>query len=134
MKHQKFMLISAVFALLAGSALAQAQQTFTADINFKFMAGTRAMAPAKYNIARQMNGEITIRDVTGKASDAAGKSGAVLTSITSLGRHDTDKMPELVFDVLADGPHLSEVWFPGVDGALVLATKEPHKHQVLQVK
>ena len=134
MKHQKFTLMVALFALLAGSALAQAQQTFAADINFKFMAGTRAMAPAKYNIARDSNGAITIRDVTGKASDAAWKSGSVLVVITSLGRHDTGQMPELVFDLLPDGPHLSEVWFPGSDGSLVLATKEPHKHQVLQVK
>ena len=104
MKHQKFTLMVAVFALLAGSALAQAQQSFAADINFKFMAGTRAMAPAKYNIARDTSGAITVRDVTGQASDAAGKSGAVLAAITALGRHDNDQFPELVFDVLPDGP------------------------------
>jgi hypothetical protein len=134
MKHYRLTFVLAAVALLAGTGLAQAQQKFVADIGFKFMAGTRAMAPAKYNIAQSASGEITIRDVTGKASDAAGKSGVVLMAITSLGRHVVNESPELVFDQLPDGPHLSEVWFPGVDGVLVLATKEPHKHQVLQVK
>ncbi len=134
MKHQKFTLMLAVFALLVGSTLAQAQQKFVADIGFKFVAGTRAMAPGKYNIVRQPTGEITIRDVTGKASDEAGKSGSVLLPLTSLGRREVPHS-ELVFDMLPDGPHLAEVWFSGgMDGLLVLATKEPHKHQVLEVK
>jgi hypothetical protein len=137
MKHRKLTFVLAALALLAGSGLAQAQGNqgkLAADIGFKFWAGSRAMAPAKYNIVLGSNGEITIRDVTGKASDAAGKSGAVLIPITTLGRHDTNSMPGLVFDQLPDGPHLSEVWFPGVDGMLLLATKEPHKHLVLPMK
>jgi hypothetical protein len=135
MRHREFTFVLAALALLAGSGLAQAQQKFVASVDFKFIAGSRAMAPGKYNIARDNTGSITIRDVTGKASDEAGKSGSVLVAITSLGRHDTHQMPELVFDKLPDGLHLSEVWFGGgADGTLVLATKEPHGHQVLEVK
>jgi hypothetical protein len=134
MRYRRVTFVLALLALLVGSGVAQAQEKFVADIGFKFWAGSRAMAPAKYNISRDASGAITVRDVTGKPSDEAGKSGAVLVAITSLGRHDMDKMPELVFDQLPDGPHLSEVWFPGVDGVLVLATKESHKHEVIQVK
>ena len=55
-------------------------------------------------------------------------------AITNLGRHDANQSPTLVFDKLPDGPYLSEVWFGGgADGIPVLATKEPHTHQVLEV-
>jgi hypothetical protein len=128
MKHQKFTFVVAVFALLAGCALAQAQQKIAADIGFKFMAGSTAMAPGKYNVESQGTGAVTIRD-------AAGKSSAVLPALTILGRHDTHQMAELVFDRVGEALHLSEIWFGGgADGILVLATKEPHKHQVLEVK
>ena len=129
MRHQKFTLAVTMLALLVGCAFAQAQAKATVDIKFKFIAGTAAMAPGNYNIEQMSTGSVSIREAGG------GKSSAVLPIITVLGRHDNDQFPELVFDLLPDGPHLSEVWFSGgVDGMLVLATKEPHKHQVLQAK
>ncbi len=128
MKHQKFTLMLAVFALLVASALAQAQSRATVSIGFKFMAGSTAMPAGKYNLEQQSTATILIRDATGKVS-------AELPILTVLGRHDNDPFPELVFDSLSDGPHLSEVWFPGIDeGFLVLANKGAHKHQVLQAK
>jgi hypothetical protein len=128
MKHRKFTLVVAMFALLAGGALAQAQSRATVSIGFKFMAGKVAMPAGKYEVWSNGANVIEIREV------APGKAAATLLAITSLGRHDTDTFVELVFDSLSDGPHLSEVWFPGTDGYLVLATKEAHKHQVLQAK
>jgi hypothetical protein len=127
MKQIKFLAAAVVLALLAGAGLAQAQEKVTADIGFKFMAGSVAMAPGKYNIERVANGAISVRD-------AAGKVSAILPTITTLGRHDTHTQTELVFDVVGATTSLSEVWFGGLDGVLVLATKEGHKHQVVDVK
>jgi hypothetical protein len=51
--------------------------------------------------------------------------------ITMLGRHDQDADPEFVFDKINGKLVLSEVWMPGKDGLLLLATKGPHEHAVL---
>jgi hypothetical protein len=128
MKHLKFTFVLVGLALLVGSGLAQAQAKATVDIGFKFMAGTVAMPAGKYDIWSNEANVIEIREV------APGKAAATLLTITSLARHDTIKFLELIFDNQADGPNLSELWFPGTDGYLVRATKEPHTHQVLQVK
>ncbi len=128
MSHRRATLVLAVLALLAGAALAQAQNQAVVSIGFKFMAGSAAMPAGKYDLSLDNSGAIAIREV------APGKASAIVPVITTLGRHDVDPFPELVFDTLPDGPHLSEVWFPGIDGYLVLATKGPHKHQVVQQK
>jgi len=62
----------------------------------------------------------------------ADSASVVIPVITSLGRRDANKVPELVFDKLNGGLYLSEIWLPGKDGLLVLATKEAHEHQVLR--
>jgi len=56
----------------------------------------------------------------------------MMAVITRLGRHDKDAEPELVFDKVAGAMHLSEVWFPGQDGLLLLGTGETHEHHVLR--
>jgi hypothetical protein len=128
MRHRNVTLVVAVLTLLAGNALVQAQSPATVSVDFKFVAGTMAMPAGKYVIDQTAGIEISIKEAGG------GKAAVVLPVITILGRHDTDRFPELVFDIYPDGPHLSEVWFPRIDGFLVLATKEPHEHRVLQAK
>ena len=129
MNRQKSTLVVAVLMLLVGWAPAQAQSRATVSINFNFMAGTTPMPAGRYTIGDEAAAEVSIRDAGG------GKAAAVLPVITFLGRHDSDQFPELVFDIDPDGlSHLSEVWFPGRDGYLVLATVGPHKHQVVQSK
>jgi hypothetical protein len=54
-----------------------------------------------------------------------------MSVITTLGRHDLDKDPEFVFDKVDGKLLLSEIWVPGKDGLLVLATKGPHGHAVV---
>ena len=51
--------------------------------------------------------------------------------ITLLGRHDRDADAELVFDKVDGKAVLSEVWMPGKDGFLLVATKGPHSHAVV---
>ncbi len=54
-----------------------------------------------------------------------------MTALTGLGRHDKDVDTELVFDKIGGKFLLSEVWFPGRDGYLLLATKDAHEHAVV---
>ena len=54
-----------------------------------------------------------------------------MSVITLLGRHDKDMDPEFVFDKVGGKLLLSEIWGPGMDGVLVLATSGPHQHAVL---
>jgi hypothetical protein len=54
--------------------------------------------------------------------------------LTILARLDTHQFPELVFDKVNGVVSLSEIWFAGTDGYLVLATKGEHEHQLLQSK
>jgi hypothetical protein len=55
----------------------------------------------------------------------------ILVPVTRLGRHDKDADPELVFDKTGGKLILSEVWFPRMDGFLLVATSEPHEHAVV---
>jgi hypothetical protein len=57
--------------------------------------------------------------------------GAFAAILTRLGRHDNDAEPELVFDKVGGKYLLSEVWFAGEDGNLLLSTKEQHDHRVI---
>ena len=47
--------------------------------------------------------------------------------------HTTPQDAHVVFDVV-DGTHyLSEIWMPGEDGYLVLATKGKHEHRLINI-
>lgn len=125
MKHLKFLVAAAIVAFLAGSGLAQAQRKVIFDVPFQFMAGDQVMQPGKYGVERAKTGGITIRDTSGK-------SGAVLMPLTALGLPEGTQSAHLVFDDVGGKMTLSEVWLgAGVDGWLVLATKEEHKHRAV---
>ena len=125
MKRHTFMLMVTAVLLLAGCAGAQAQ-TATVDIKSAFFVGGRTMPPGTYRIEQTGFGEVVLQ---GGATDSAS---VVMPVITVLGRRDSDKVAELVFDKINGGLSLSEIWLPGRDGLLVLATKEAHEHQVLR--
>lgn len=125
MTRHRFMLTGTVFLVLAGCAVAQAQ-TATVDIKSAFFVGGRAMPAGTYRIEQTGSGEVVLQ---GGATDSAS---VVMPVITVLGRLSSDKSPELVFDKVNGGLYLSEIWLPGRDGLLVLATKEAHEHQVLR--
>ena len=123
MKHRVFVTIAAlVVALAAGGAIAYAQ-TMTADISFPFVAGGKDMPAGKYTIEQLAAGPIVLKGATGTSG--------ILPVITTLGRHDLDRDPEFVFDKVGGKLVLSEVWFPGKDGMLLVATKGPHEHAVV---
>jgi hypothetical protein len=126
-KRRVFATIAAlVVVFVVGGAMAYAQAHHpTAEIGFPFVAGGKEMPAGKYTfeVPRAM-GPVTLRG-------GPGTSSVTLPVITLLGRHDKDTDPEFVFDKIDGKLVLSEVWIPGQDGLLVLATKGPHEHAVL---
>jgi hypothetical protein len=125
MKQRLYFVIAAVaVAIAVGGGLAYAQ-TASVDIGFKFMAGGKAMPAGKYTIEKTPNGPLALK------SQAPTVASVFLPEITRLGRHDNDAEPELVFDNIKGELQLSEVWFPGEDGYLLLGTKERHDHRVV---
>jgi hypothetical protein len=122
MKHRLRIAVAALAVLIVvGSAVAQAQKA-AVNIDFPFMAAGKSMPAGKYEVTASGNGPILLRGPGGTLN---------LSVITRLGRHDRDAEPELVFDKLESGLHLSEVWMPGEDGFLLLGTKETHGHTVV---
>jgi hypothetical protein len=115
--------LTCVVALIIGAGVASAQRS-VAEIPFKFFAGGKAMPAGNYQIEKSAAGPVIV----------TGTSAGMVTMpvLTYLGRHDTDAEIELVFDKIDGQMHLSEVWFPGQDGVLLLGTKERHDHQVLK--
>jgi hypothetical protein len=108
-------------AFVVGGAVAQAQMA-SVNIDFPFVAAGKSMPAGKYTVTATGNGPVLLKGASGQVT---------LSVITRLGRHDKDAEPELVFDKLESGLHLSEVWMPGEDGYLLLGTKETHGHTVV---
>jgi hypothetical protein len=123
MQRRVFVTVAAlVAAFVMGGAMAYAQ-TAAAEFPFAFVAGGKEMTAGKYTVEVTTAGPVLLR----------GQSGAsgMMPVITTLGRHDKDSDPEFVFDKIDGKLVLSEIWMPGKDGFLVLATKGPHEHAVL---
>jgi hypothetical protein len=123
MRRRVFVTIAAlVVAYVVGGPIAYGQ-SITADIGFPFVAGGKEMAAGKYAI-----------DVTAAqqvSMTAPDRTRILMPVITLLGRHDKDPDAEFVFDKVGGKVVLSEVWMPGKDGLLLLATKGPHEHAVV---
>ena len=119
MKHRMVITVLAFFVL--SSVLAYAQ-TVNIEIGFPFTAGGKALAPGTYSIDRPQPNTVAIRGAGGSS---------VMMAITRLARLDKATDFKLVFDQVGDVSLLSEVWFGGEDGYLVLSTQEAHKHAVV---
>jgi hypothetical protein len=123
MKQRAFVTIAVfVVVFVLGGALAYGQ-SISAQIGFPFVAGGKEMAAGKYAVDVTATGQVSL---TGPD-----RSRVLMAIITMLGRHDQDADSEFVFDKIDGKLVLSEVWMPGKDGLLLLATKGPHEHAVL---
>jgi len=114
--------VAFVVAFAMGGAMAHAQSV-SAEITFPFAAGGKEMAAGKYSV--DVAADFRLR-LTGPAGERI-----FMPVITLLGRHDKDADAELVFDKVGGKTVLSEVWMPGRDGYLLVATKAPHDHAVV---
>jgi hypothetical protein len=110
-------------AFVISATPAHAQTRATVKIDFAFVAGNQAFEAGAYEIESTGN-QLILRS-------NAGKTSVVMPVITRLGRHDNDADAELVFDKVGGKLLLSEFWYPGADGCLVLATAVEHEHRVL---
>jgi hypothetical protein len=112
-----------VVVSLLGSVAAFAQG-FTAEIGFSFIAGGKDMPAGKYTIERTAGGPLVLTGPDGSRS--------TMPVLTTLARVAPEKNPRLVFDKVGTESRLSEVWVPGKDGLLLVATSESHVHTVVR--
>ena len=114
--------VALVVAFVMGGAVAHAL-TAVAEITFPFTAGGKEMPAGKYSV--DVAGDFQLR-LTGPGGEKI-----LMPVITLMGRHDRDDDAELVFDKVGGKTLLSEVWMPGLDGYLLVATSAPHDHAVV---
>ena len=122
----------AVIAVSASALAGSPANTIVAKAPFEFTAGDKSLPAGTYRITIHLNGdkqELQIR------SDE-GSSPMTLVPVTRLARQHVGDAPKasLVFDTSEGQNFLSEVWFRGADGFLLRATKEEHKHAIVEVK
>jgi hypothetical protein len=123
MKRRVSLTIAALAVVFVASGTMAYAQLTTAEIGFSFVAGGKEMPAGRYSFEVTPAGPLMLRGPNGASG--------MLPVITTLGRHDKDLDPEFVFDKFEGKLLLSEVWIPGKDGLLVLATKGPHEHAVV---
>lgn len=123
MKHP-VRIVAVMLALLitAGVSIASAQDVMTIATTFAFRVGTTTCQPGNYEL--RPNADFTTITVTAPKGPAA-----MAGVMTRLAEPDPPaSQGKVVFDKVGDVYYLSEIWIPGSDGYLLLATKEPHTH------
>lgn len=100
-----------------------------AMIDFQFTAGGQVLPAGEYEFKRDTTAPMF--RVQGE-----GKNFVMAPVITRLAgaMHTTPQDAHIVFDKIGDTYLLSEIWIPGEDGFMLLATKGPHEHKVVNVK
>jgi hypothetical protein len=119
----------ALVAVMSGYGQVSGRPSVIAKIDFPFTVGRTVLPAGQYEFVR--DDTALVFKVQGE-----GKNVAVAPIITRLAgeMHTTPQDSHVVFDVVGDAHLLSEIWIPGEDGYLLLATKGPHTHKVINVK
>ncbi len=129
MRTKVMLAANLVILLAAGSAFAQ--HTLIVKIDFPFTVEGKVLPAGEYEFVG-----VGTAGVEAFSIRSAGKGVATVPVLTHLAgeMHTTPQDAHVVFDVVGDTHMLSEIWLVGEDGYLVLATKGPHKHKVLNIK
>jgi hypothetical protein len=125
---KKIMLTVGLIALLAVTSGYGQERALKAQIDFAFTVGNKVLPAGEYEFVRDKSADVF------RVTDA-GKN-FVLASIltrTAGEMHTTPQDAHIVFDVVGDTHILSEIWIPGEDGYLLMATKGKHEHKVINV-
>lgn len=127
----KLVLVACVLAFLAGMS-GYGQQTVAsvkAQIDFPFTVAGKVLDAGMYDFTRQ--GLTDVFKVTGPDHKVT-----LMPFLTRLGKdiHTSPEDSHIVFDKVGDTYLLSEIWIPGDDGYLLLATKGVHTHMTVNVK
>jgi hypothetical protein len=134
MKRLEVLSALVFLALVAASSEANAQATFA--IPFKFEAGGKSFPAGDYTVSHDEKGAITLRRAATTADVSIPVSKNLPHPKPSIGE------PQLVFDMVGNFEPsyseyvtdyvLAEVWLPGSDGFLVLATKRSQQHKTIK--
>lgn len=119
MKRRLFVMMGALLA--AGCVLAYAESA-TLDVDFPFEAGGKPFAAGKYTFELVSPNTISLDGPEGRVT---------LVVITRLALQVNDPNFKVAFDKIKNEFLLSEVWFPGKDGFLILSTAHAHDHHIL---
>jgi hypothetical protein len=127
MKMKILLSLSLFLFCVVGSIYGQPVAIKT-NIEFPFTVAGMVLPAGAYHFER--NEAATAFRVQGE-----GKNGVNVMIVTRLGGeiHTTPQDTHLVFDKVGDTYLLSEIWIPGEDGYLLLATKGRHEHKTLNV-
>jgi len=109
-------------ALFFASCFIAFAQSVPIGIDFQFEANEKALEPGTYTFELVNPNTISIVGPGGRVT---------LIAITRLALMVNDSEFKIVFDKINNEYLLSEVWFPGKDGFLVLTTSHAHEHRVL---
>ena len=124
MKRREFVtLVALVVVCLSGAAIAQVRSV-AGEIAFPFVAAGKDVAPGKYSVEMTPAGPLVLTGTGGVR--------ILMPVITTLARHPQDQQAGFVFDKTTGKSILSEVWMPGRDGMLLVATTEPHQHAIVE--
>jgi hypothetical protein len=118
------LLVAVVVGIAAFATPAFAQNMARVKLDFAFLVSGKELPAGSYEFEAAPN-RIMIRSTNGSSATT------VVPIVTRLGRHDNDADPELVFDKVDGKLLLSELWLPGSDGYLLLASASDHEHRVV---
>lgn len=124
----KIMLTVSLIALLGMMSAYGQPSSIKAKIDFPFTVEGKVLPAGQYEFVRDDAAQVF--RVQGE-----GKTSALVPILTRLAgeMHTTPQDGHLVFDVVGETYLLSEIWIPAHDGYLLLATKGPHGHKVINV-
>lgn len=120
----------ALFAVISGYGQPMPGPSLKAKIDFPFTVGGKVLPAGQYDFVLASETAPAFR-VTDEAKNST--LALILTRISG-SMHATPQVPHLVFDKVGETYLLSEIWIPGQDGFLVLATKGEHEHRVVKTK
>lgn len=127
MKKRGFLSLCLVVFLASMSMYGQTP-TIKAMIDFPFTVTGKALPAGTYEFDKLDTGDVF--RVTGEGMNI------MANVITRLGgeMRSAPKESYLIFDKVGETYMLSEIWVPGDDGYLLLATKGPHGHKTVMMK
>lgn len=125
----RIMVAVGIFVLLAGMSMYAQPQALKAKIDFSFTVEGKVLPAGQYEFTRDSLAQVF-------RVEGEGKNIALVPILTRLSgeMHTTPQDAHLVFDVVDGKYMLSELWIPGEDGYLVLATKGKHEHKVMNIE
>ena len=117
---RRLMVTLGVFA--AVSLVLAYAQTINFQVDFSFSAAGKAFPPGKYTLEIQEPESIVLSGPGGRV---------IMPVVTRLALLYNASKAQVAFDKVADKYFLSEVWYPGKDGYLILTSAPGHEHAIV---